>query len=215
MSNRLTKLLEELRTIQNKASVAALTTAPLARPLPSTAGNSLFGKTADLQATIAKIKAIESNSPSLKKYTAPKIPAGNLCSKADLLNAQKHLASIATSPRKPFSALTRPAAAKAVTKPAALNVGRSAQEFLALDPVDQKQVVFAAMPQAAKPLRDELRNAFKSAPAGLRTKFASTFRNALSAHEPQLAPTISRAQFDKLTAREKMATCKGGIKVTN
>jgi len=216
MSDHLIKLLEELHKIENKASVQALSSAPLARSLSSTAGNSLFGKTSDLQAVIAKIKAIESNSLSLKKYTAPKMPTGSLCSKKDLEQAQRHLASItAKTPRKPFSALDLPATGKAPTRPAALHVGRSAQELLALDPADQKQVIFAAMPQAAKPLRDELRTAYASAPAGLRTKFAATFRNALSAHEPQLAPTISRAQFDKLTAREKMATCKANITITN
>ena len=66
----------------------------LAKP-PSTAGNSLFGKTADLKAIIAKIKAIESNSPSLKKYSIPKMPTGSLCSKKDLETARRHLAFIA------------------------------------------------------------------------------------------------------------------------
>jgi hypothetical protein len=205
----------DLKKYSALQKIEMLSKSPLANA-PSTAGNSLFSKTSELVATIGKIQAIEAVNPSLKKYTAPKIPAGNLCSKADMLNAQKHLASItAKTPRKPFSALDLPAIAKAATRPAALNVGRSAQELLALDPADQKQVIFAAMPQAAKPLRDELRSAYASAPAGLKTKFAAMFRNALSAHEPQLAPTISRAQFDKLTAREKMATCKANIKITN
>ena len=216
MSGRLTKLFAELHKIENKASVQALSSAPLARSLPSTAGNSLFGKTSDLQAVIAKIKAIESNSLSLKKYSAPKMPTGSLCSKKDLEQAQRHLTSItAKTPRKPFSALDLPATGKAPTKPAALNVGRSAQEFLALDPADQNELIFSALPLASKQLRDELRSAYASAPAGLRTKFAATFRNALSAHEPQLAPTISRSQFDKLTAREKMATCKASITITS
>jgi hypothetical protein len=216
MSNKLEKLFAELHKIENKASVQALASAPLARPLPSTAGNSLFGKTADLQATIAKIRAIESNSPSLKKYSAPKMPTGNLCSKTDLLNAQKHLASItATAPRKRFAALDRPAAAKAVTSPAKAVTGRNAAELLALDPDAQNKLIYSAMPLAARPLRDELRNAFKSAPPSLRTKFAAVFRNALNAHERDLGPSITKAQFDELTPQQKMDTAKAGIKISN
>jgi len=215
MSDHLIKLLEELHKIENKASVQALSSAPLARPLPSTADNSVFGKTSELRAVVGKIRAIEAANPTLAKFSATSFPGGNLCSKTDMLNAQKHLAGItAKTPRKRFSALDLPATGKAPTKPAALNVGRSAQDFLLLDPADQNELIFSALPLASKQLRDELRNAFKSAPAGLRTKFAATFRNALSAHEPQLAPTISRAQFDKLTAREKMDTAKAGIKIS-
>jgi len=154
MSDHLTKLLEELHKIENKASVQALTTAPLARRLRSTAGNSLFGKTADLQATIAKIKAIESNSPSLKKYSAPKMPTGNLCNKKDLVQAQRHLGSIAaTAPRKAFASLDP----KAPTKPAKVSAPAttattyewtpapkpvlSREKFSALSPSDKSQFI--------------------------------------------------------------------------
>jgi hypothetical protein len=215
MSSKLEKLFAELHKIENKASVQALATAPLARPLPSTAGNSVFGKTADLQAAIAKIRAIESNSPSLKKYSAPKMPTGNLCNKADVLNAQKHLATIsAAAPRKPFAALDRPAIAKAVTSPAKAVSGRNAAELLALDPDAQWKLIYSAMPLAAKPLRDELRAAFKSAPPSLRTKFAAVFRNALHAHERDQAPSISKQAFDSLSPQQKMDSIRAGIRIS-
>jgi hypothetical protein len=71
------------------------------------------------------------------------------------------------------------------------------------------------MPLAAKPLRDELRAAFKSAPAALRIKFAAVFRNALQAHERDQAPSISKVQFDQLNPQQKMDSAKAGIKITN
>jgi hypothetical protein len=115
MTSKLTKLLEELHKIQSKASVQALATAPLARPLPSTAGNSLFGKTAELRATMEKIRAIEAATPSLARFPATAFPAGNLCDKKHLEQAQRHLASITdTAPRKAFASLDP----KAPTKPA-------------------------------------------------------------------------------------------------
>jgi hypothetical protein len=216
MSNKLTKLLEELHKIESKASVQALATAPLARPLPSTAGNSVFGKTSELRAVVDKIRAVEASNPSLAKFPATSFPAGNLCDKKALENAQRHLAAItATAPRKPFSALTRPTAAKAVTSPAKASTGRSAQDLLALDPDAQNRLIFAAMPLAARPLRDELRNAYASAPAGIKTKFATAFRNALHAHERDQAPSITKAQFDQLNPQQKMDSAKSGIKITN
>ena len=155
MYNRLTKLLEELRAIENKSpAVAALSSAPLARSLPSTAGNSLFGKTSDLQATIGKIKAIESNSLSLKKYTAPKIPAGSLCGKKDLEQAQRHLAAItAAAQRKAFASLdpnapTKPAKVSAPATTAttyewtpAPKPVLSREKFSALSPSDKSQFI--------------------------------------------------------------------------
>ena len=216
MSDRLTKLLAELHKIENKASVQALRSAPLARPLPSTAGNSLFGKTSDLQAIISKIKAIESNSPSLKKYSAPKMPTGNLCSKKDMDSARRHLAIIAyKAPAKASLLQSAPAIAKAPTKPAAAIVRRSAQELLTLDPADQNKLIFAALPLASKQLRDELRRAYQTAPAPLQSRFAATFRAALQAHEIELAPSITKQAFDLLTARQKSDFCKAGIKITN
>ena len=216
MSDRLTKLLAELHTIQNKASAQALRSAPLARPLPSTAGNSLFGKTADLRATIEKIRAIEASNPSLKKFSPPAIPGGNLCNKKDLETARRHLAVIAhKAPTKASLLQSAPAIAKAPTKATAAIVGRSALQLLALDPGDQNELIFSALPLASKQLRDELRAAYQTAPAGLRSKFAATFRNALAAHEPELAPSITRQAFDLLTPRQKSDTCKAGIKITN
>jgi hypothetical protein len=184
--------------------------------LPSTAGNSLFAKTAELRATVEKIRAIEAANPTLAKFPATVFPAGTLCSKKDLEQAQRHLTSItAKTPRRPFAALNLPAIAKAPTKPAALNVGRSAQDFLLIDTADQNELIFSALPQAAKPLRDELRAAYKSAPAALQAKFAKTFQAALKAHEIDLAPAITKQAFDQLTARQKSDTCKAGIKITN
>jgi hypothetical protein len=215
MTDKLTKLLEELRTIQNKASVQALASAPLARPLPSTAGNSLFGKTADLRTVFDKIRAIEAADPTLAKYPATSFPAGNLCNKKDLEQAQRHLAAItATAPRKPFSALDRPAIAKASTSPAKVSTGRNAAELLAMSPQDQGALIYSAMPLAARPLRDELRSAYASAPAGLKTKFAATFRNALNAHERDLAPNITKAQFDQLNPQQKMDSIRAGIRIS-
>ena len=121
----------DLKKYSALQKIEMLSKSPLANA-PSTAGNSLFAKTGDLQTTIAKIRAIESNSPSLKKYSAPKMPTGNLCNKKDLEQAQRHLTSItATAPRKPFSALTRPAAAKAV-EPAPKTISREAFNALNL-----------------------------------------------------------------------------------
>jgi hypothetical protein len=215
MTSKLPQLLEELRTIQNKASVQALTSAPLARPLPSSAGNCLFGKTADLRAVVDKIRAVEASNPSLARYPATAFPSGNLCNRKDLENAQRYLAAItATPPRKPFSALTRPTAAKAVTSPAKAPTGRNAAELLSMNEHDQRNLIFAAMPLAARPLRDELRNAFKSAPAGLRAKFASTFRNALHAHERDQAPSISKQSFNSLSPQQKMDSIRAGIKIS-
>ena len=115
MSDHLTKLLEELHKIENKASMQALAAAPLARPLPSTAGNSVFGKTTELRATVEKIRAIEAANPSLARFPATSFPSGNLCDKKDLENAQRHLTSIiAKTPRKAFASLDP----KAPTKPA-------------------------------------------------------------------------------------------------
>lgn len=216
MSHRLTKLFAELQKIENKASVQALTSAPLARPLPSTAGNSIFAKTADLQTVILKIRAIEAANPSLKKYSPPKMPTGSLCSKKDLDSARRHLAVIAyKAPAKASLTKSATAIAKAPTMPAAANVGRSAQELVALDPGAQNELIFSALPLAAKKLRAELRAAYASAPAGLRTKFADTFRAALHAHEPELAPSITKHAFDQLSPRQKSDTCRAGIKITN
>ena len=216
MSDRLTKLLAEAQKLQLKNPVAKmLSTAPLTAP-PSTAGNySVFGKTSELRATVEKIRAIEAANPTLAKFPATAFPAGNLCDKKALENAQRHLASIAArAPRKRFAALDRPAAAKAVTSPAKATPGRSAQDLLALDPDAQNRLIFAAMPLAARPLRDELRAAFKSAPAGLRTKFAAIFRNGLNAHERDLGPSISKAQFDQLDPRQKMDSIRAGIRIS-
>ena len=66
MSDKLTKLLKEFHAIKNKASVTALTSAPLARPLPSTAGNSLFANKSDLEAANARIKKLEAENAALK-----------------------------------------------------------------------------------------------------------------------------------------------------
>ena len=216
MSDRLTKLLAELHKIQNKASVQALSSAPLARPLPSTAGNSLFAKTAELRATVEKIRAVEAGNPSLKKYSIPKMPTGNLCSKKDLEAARRHLGVIAhKAPTKASLTQSAPAIAKAPTKATAAIVGRSALQLLALDPGAQNELIFSALPLASKRLRDELRAAYASAPAPLQTRFAATFRAALQAHEPELAPTISKEKFDQLTPRQKSDTCKAGIKIIN
>ena len=188
---------------------------PLAKP-PSTAGNSLFSKTSDLRATVEKIRAIEASNPSLKKYSAPKMPTGNLCSKKDLETARRHLAVIAhKAPTKASLTQSAPAIAQAPTKATAAIVGRTALELLALDPDAQNEVIFSALPQAAKRLRDELRAAYASAPAALQAKFAATFRAALQAHEPELAPSISKQAFDQLTARQKSDFCKAGIRITN
>lgn len=213
---KLTKLLAELHKIENKASVQALRSAPLARPLPSTAGNSLFSKTSELVATIGKIQAIEAAQPGMARFKAPVIPSGKLCSKKDMETARRHLAVIAyKAPAKASLMQSAPTIAKAPAKHVAANVGRTAQELLTLDPADQNQLIFTALPLASKHLRDELRGAYASAPAHHRTKFAATFRNALAAHEPELSPSISKQAFDCLTARQKSDTCKAGIKITN
>ena len=199
----------------SKQKIEMLSTAPLAKP-PSTAGNSLFGKTADLRATIEKIRAIEASNPSLAKFAAPVFSAGSLCSKKDLETARRHLAVIAyKAPAKAPLLQSAPTTAKAPTMPAAANVGRSAQELVALDPGAQNELIFSALPLASKQLRDEIRAAYASAPAGLRSKFADTYRAALHAHEPELAPSISRQAFDRLTPRQKSDTCRAGIKITN
>jgi len=154
MSNKLEKLLEELRTIQNKASVQALSSAPLARPLPATAGNSLFGKTSELRAVVGKIRAIEAANPALAKFPATSFPSGNLCNKKDLVQAQRHLGSIAaTAPRKAFASLDP----KAPTKPAKVSTPAttattyewtpapkpvlSREKFSALSPNDKSQFI--------------------------------------------------------------------------
>jgi hypothetical protein len=207
------KTIQELEAL--KKENALLRTPPLASA-SSTAGNSLFAKTAELRATVAKIRAIEAANPTLARFPATSFPAGNLCNKKDLLTAQKHLASIAhKSPAKASTARPAPTTAKAITAPAPTAKGRNAEHFLALDPQDQKAVIHKAMAIAAKPLRDELRAAFKSAPAGLRTKFAATFRNALHAHERDQAPSITKAQFDQLNSQQKMDSAKAGIRITN
>jgi hypothetical protein len=210
---RLAETIEELQALRNQN--AMLKTPPLAIA-SSTAGNSLFARTDELRATLAKIRAIEAANPALAKYPAQSFPTGNLCNKKDLITAQKHLASIAhKSPAKASTARPAPTTAKAITAPTATAKGRSAEHFLALDPQDQKAVIHKAMAIAAKPLRDELRAAFKSAPAGLRTKFAATFRNALHAHERDQAPSITKAQFDQLNSQQKMDSAKAGIRITN
>ena len=215
MSDRLTKLLEELHAIENKASVQALATAPLARPLPSTAGNSLFAKTAELRAVVDKIRAIEAANPTLAKFPATSFPAGNLCNKKDLEQAQRHLASItATAPRKPFSALTRPAIAKAPTSPAKASTGRNAAELLALDPDAQWKLIYNARPLAAKPLRDELRNAHRAASPTVRAKFYQAFKAALIRHEPSEIMSMPRSEFEALNFRERNKVIRQGIKIS-
>jgi hypothetical protein len=192
-----------------------LTRAPLTAP-PSTAGNSLFGKTADLRAIIEKIRVIEAAQPGMARFKAPAIPSGNLCSKKDMETARRHLAVIAhKAPAKASLLQSAPAIAQAPTKATAANVGRTALELLALDPGAQNEVIFSALPLESKQVRDELRAAYASASAGLRTKFAATFHNALAAHEPELAPSISKQAFDRLTARQKSDTCRAGIRITN
>ena len=199
----------------SKQKLAMLTRAPLTAP-PSTAGSSLFGKTSDLRATIEKIRAIETNNPSLAKFAAPVFPAGNLCSKKDMETARRHLGAIAhKAPTKASLTQSPPAIAQAPTKPTAAIVGRSALELLALDPADQNELIFSALPLASKQLRDELRAAYASAPAGLRTKFANTYRAALQAHEHEAGPAISKKAFDLLTPRQKSDTCRAGIRIIN
>jgi hypothetical protein len=213
--DKLTKLFAELHAIQNKAAVQAITSAPLARPLPSTKGHSMFGKTSELRAVVGKIRAIEAVNPTLAKYPATSFPSSPFCNKKDVETAQRHLATIsAKAPRKASAPLARPTTAKAPTSPAKAPTGRTAAELLALSLDDQRKLILAAMPLAAKPLRDELRAAFKSASAALRTKFAATFRNALNAHERDLAPSISKAQFDQLNPQQKMDSAKAGIKIS-
>ena len=207
--------MSDLKKYSALQKIEMLTRAPLAKP-PSTAANSLFGKTSDLRATIEKIRAIEAGNPSLAKFAATVFPAGNLCNKKDLESARRHLGAIASKlPTKAWLLQSAPATAKAPTKATAANVGRTAQELLALDPGAQNEVILKALPLASKQLRDELRAACASAPAGLRTKFAATFRAALHAHEPELAPSITRQAFDLLTPRQKSDSCRAGIKITN
>lgn len=192
-----------------------LTKAPLTKP-PTTTKNSLFGKTADLRATVEKIRVIEGAKPGMARFKAPAIPSGNLCNKKDLETARRHLAAIAhKAPVKASFTQSAPAIAKAPTKPTAAIVGRTAQELLALNPGEQNELILKALPLASKQLRAELRRAYASAPAGLRTKFAATFRNALAAHEPEFAPSISKQAFDLLTPRQKSDTCRAGIRITN
>lgn len=219
MSDRVLKMIDEIQSIQNMASVQALASAPLARPLPSTKGHSMFARTSDLQATIAKIRAIEATNPSVAKFKSPTIPTGALCSKTHLEAAKRHLAFLQSAKpgatvRKAIAAAAKPATAKASTSPAKAPTGRSAQDLLALDPQAQNRLILAAMPLAARPLRDELRAAFKSAPAALRIKFAAVFRNALQAHEKDLAPSIAKAVFDSLTNQEKMDSIRAGIRIS-
>lgn len=219
MSDRVLKMIDEIQSIQNMASVQALASAPLARPLPSTKGHSMFGKTSELQAAIAQIRAIEATNPSVAKFKSPTIPTGALCSKTHLEAAKRHLAFLQSAKpgatvRKSIAAAAKPATAKASTSPAKASTGRSAQDLLALEPQAQNRLILAAMPLAAKPLRDELRAAFKSAPAALRIRFASTFRNALQAHEKDLAPSIAKAVFDSLTNQEKMDSIRAGIRIS-
>jgi|GEM_PF-2255265 len=143
----------DLKKYSALQKIEMLSNSPLANA-PSTAANSVFAKTSDLQSTIAKIRAIESNSPSLKKYSAPKMPTGNLCSKTDLLNAQRHLAAItAAAPRKAFASLDP----KAPTKPAKVSAPAttattyewtpapkpvlSREKFSALSPSDKSQFI--------------------------------------------------------------------------
>ena len=208
-------IMSDLKKYSALQKIEMLTRAPLAKP-PNTAGNSLFSKTADLRATIEKIRAIEASNPSLKKFSPPTIPGGNLCSKKDLASARRHLAAIASKlPTKASLTQSAPTIANTRTKPTAANVGRTALQLLALDPGAQNEVIFSALPQAAKKLRDELRAAYASAPAALQAKFAATFRAALQAHEPELAPAISKQAFDQLSPRQKSDTCRAGIKITN
>ena len=121
----------------------------LAKP-PSTAGNSLFGKTTELRATVEKIRAIEAGNLSLAKFAAPVFFAGNLCSKKDMDSARRHLAIIAyKAPAKASLLQSAPAIAKTPTKPAAAIVRRSAQELLALDRAAQNELIFIALPVAS------------------------------------------------------------------
>jgi hypothetical protein len=165
---------------------------------------------------LTKIRAIEAVNPTLARYPATSFPTGNLCNKKDLITAQKHLASIAhKSPAKASTARPAPTTAKAISAPTATAKGRSAVHFLALDPQDQKAVIHKAMPLAAKPLRDELRAAYSTAHPSHKLRFAGIFRNALTAHERDLSPSIAKAQFDQLDPQQKMNSVKAGIRITN
>jgi hypothetical protein len=212
---RLTKLLAEAQKLQLKNPVAKmLSTAPLTAP-PSTAVNSLFGKTTELRAIVEKIRAIEAATPSLARFPATAFPAGNLCDKKHLEQAQRHLAGItATAPRKAFASLDRPAAAKAVTSPAKASTGRSAQDLLALDPDAQWKLIYNARPLAAKPLRDELRNAHRVASPTVRVKFYQTFKAALIRHEPNEIMSMPRSEFTALDFRERNKVIRQGIKIS-
>lgn len=180
----------------------------------------MFGITADLIATVKEIRRIESYKPSMTKFPDLKInPDNAYCNKRDMEAATAHLAKIKCFDRKPTSPATasapvaaspqRPVAPKLATAPA----GRSAAQFLALDGGERNQLIYSAMAMASRPLRDELRRAFASAAPSQRIEFASAFRAALHAHEPQAGPTISRSEFSALSPAGKMATVRAGIRI--
>jgi hypothetical protein len=101
-----TKILSAIREAQ---AIQAGTIVNRSKPfLPSKNGVSLFGNTAELRATIAKIRTIEASKPSVAKFPQPKFDAANpFCKKKDVLEATAHLAKI--------QGLTPTATAKAPT----------------------------------------------------------------------------------------------------
>lgn len=212
MSDHILQMIDEIQSIQNKASVQALASAPLARPLPS---SSMFGNSDELRATMKKIRAIEASHPTLAKFPEPRIIQGNpFCNKTDLQKAQKHLAKIsASSPATASAPRIRPILSKPSTAPTA-PTGRTASAFLAMASTERNKLIHSAMAKASRPLRDELRAAFKSAPASQRVEFAAAFRNALHAHEQQDAPSIPATEFAALTPTEKMNTVRAGIRIS-
>ena len=142
-----------------------------------------FSKTAELKATIAKIRAIEATNPRLEKFIAPKIPTGEFCNKKDTLAAEAHLAKLQgkapTRAPRPTAKAPKAAEPKA-TATAKTPTGRTAAELLALSSADQQAICRRACNTKETALRAEITAAFQSMPASAeRSKFYQTFKTAI------------------------------------
>jgi hypothetical protein len=167
MKNKIEEMIKELQAIEAKAILPPKFT-------PSQ-GASVFGRTSELKATIAQIREIESNHPSVTKFNAPSIPSGNLCNKGDLIRAKNHLQQLKVS--KPGATVRKSIAA--ITKPKA-TATRTAAEIMQLPAKELQQLRNRASARGSRAAA-EIKAAHASCgdPA-IRFQFFQAFRTVLT-----------------------------------
>jgi hypothetical protein len=167
MKNKIEEMIKELQSIEAKAVLP-----PKFTPAKDA---SVFGRTSELQAVITEIRKIESSHPSVTKFTAPSIPAGNLCNKSDLIRAKNHLQQLKVS--KPGATVRKSIAA--ITKPKAATT-RTAQEIMQLPAKELQQLRNRASARGSKAAQ-EIKAAHASCedPA-LRFQLFQAFRTILT-----------------------------------